>query len=216
MACINAPFINPLSSSDRAHNKILQLSMAKQFFAVPEYVVSNRTSILLEFASANVDLVIKPLNVLSVYRIEESNAIQCETKLLTMDELHKFPARLPSPAFIQQRIVSVCDVRVTAIGQHLLAVKIETDSDQQVDTRSQWATAVHSPCVIPDRIQIGVRRFMDEFELRYGAFDFLIDREGKWWFLECNASGQFLWLDDETDVNLGDVMAETLAGIRPL
>jgi hypothetical protein len=216
MACISAPFINPLSSLDRAHNKILQLLIARRFFAVPEYVVSNRRNVLVEFASTNTDLVIKPLNVLSAYIIEQSHAIRCDTKLLTMADLSQFPTRLPSPAWVQRRIMSVCDVRLTVIGQYLCAVRIETDSDLEVDTRSQLATAVHSPCAIPDRIEIGVRQFMHEFELRFGGFDFLIDRDGKWWFLECNASGQFLWIDEMTNVDLAGVMAETLAGIRPL
>lgn len=216
LACINAPFVNPLSALHRAHNKILQQLFAKKYFSVPEYVVSNKRSALVEFVTVHEDSVIKPLNVKSVYLVEDAHAIRSEAKALTVHQVREFPPLLSSSAFVQQRIRSVCDVRLTAIGQFLCAIKIDTDSKKQVDTRSQWANAGHSECEIPSGIEQGVRRYMAEFELRYGAFDFVLDSSGEWWFLECNASGQFLWLDDQAGVNLGYVMAETLAGIRPL
>ena len=28
-----------------------------------------------------------------------------------------------------------------------------------------------------------------------GSFDFAIDNQDRWWFLEVNEGGQFLWLD---------------------
>jgi hypothetical protein len=36
---------------------------------------------------------------------------------------------------------------------------------------------------------------MNEMGLKYAAFDFMIDENGNWWFLECNESGQFLYLE---------------------
>ena len=31
--------------------------------------------------------------------------------------------------------------------------------------------------------------------ISYGSFDFAVDGDGQWWFLEVNEGGQFLWLD---------------------
>ncbi|MEI4861446.1 hypothetical protein Q8G41_28045, partial [Klebsiella pneumoniae] len=32
--------------------------------------------------------------------------------------------------------------------------------------------------------------------ISFGSFDFAIDEEGRWWYLEVNEGGQFLWLDE--------------------
>ncbi|MEU3896638.1 MvdC/MvdD family ATP grasp protein [Streptomyces sp. NPDC045251] len=49
-----------------------------------------------------------------------------------------------------------------------------------------------------------------DFGLVFGAFDFAIDREGRWWFLECNPSGQWYWLEHETGLPMLAAMADLL------
>ncbi len=49
---------------------------------------------------------------------------------------------------------------------------------------------------------------MGELDLRYGALDFVVDRYDRWWFLEVNPNGQWLWLEQAT----GQPMSAAVAG----
>lgn len=49
-------------------------------------------------------------------------------------------------------------------------------------------------------------------ELAYGAFDFAEDADGVWWFLECNQSGQFGFVEMDTGQPIAATIAEWLAG----
>jgi hypothetical protein len=59
-------------------------------------------------------------------------------------------------------------------------------------------------------VRAGVRRFMHEFGLSFGAFDFSVDVAGQWWFLECNPAGQWGWLAEETGLPIADAIADEL------
>jgi hypothetical protein len=52
---------------------------------------------------------------------------------------------------------------------------------------------------------------MEGAELAYGAFDFAEDADGTWWFLECNQSGQFGFVEVETGQPIARSIAEWLA-----
>ena len=65
-------------------------------------------------------------------------------------------------------------------------------------------------CETPPTVREGVLRFLREFGLRFGAFDFSVDSDGQWWFLECNPAGQWGWLVEETGVPIADAIADEL------
>jgi len=44
----------------------------------------------------------------------------------------------------------------------------------------------------------------------FGAFDFVIEPNGAWRFLECNANGQWLWLEHEVGLSIASALADLL------
>jgi hypothetical protein len=46
----------------------------------------------------------------------------------------------------------------------------------------------------------------------YGAFDFSIDRDGGWWFLECNPNGQWGFITEATGIPIASAIADLLTG----
>ncbi|MFD4608909.1 MvdC/MvdD family ATP grasp protein [Streptomyces sp. NPDC058440] len=60
------------------------------------------------------------------------------------------------------------------------------------------------------RLPEALRAYLDHFRLVFGAFDFAVDRQGQWWFLECNPSGQWAWLEPETRLPMVVAMADLL------
>jgi glutathione synthase/RimK-type ligase-like ATP-grasp enzyme len=51
---------------------------------------------------------------------------------------------------------------------------------------------------------------MDRLQIEYGALDFVVQPDGAWIFLEVNAMGQFLWIEDLTGLNISDEIVEWL------
>lgn len=44
-----------------------------------------------------------------------------------------------------------------------------------------------------------------------GSFDLIVDRDGQYWFLECNQDGQWSWLDVVVDGAIADAFAHPFA-----
>ena len=57
-----------------------------------------------------------------------------------------------------------------------------------------------------------VAALLDSFALRFAALDFVVDPDGRWWFLECNPNGQWAWIEDETNMPITSAIADALEG----
>ncbi|MGH3806966.1 MAG: hypothetical protein ACRDRU_10105 [Pseudonocardiaceae bacterium] len=44
----------------------------------------------------------------------------------------------------------------------------------------------------------------------FGAFDFSVTPDGRWWFLECNPAGQWGWIAEETGLPIAGAIADEL------
>lgn len=203
----------------RAESKLFQLAVATKLgFLVPDYLVSQDGSSLYAFAQKYESVIMKPIDSISAgvkdSRFDEM--ILSPTTKVSLDALKPLAnLRLEAPALVQQHIRKAFDVRVTVIGKEAFPVAILTDESESVDTRVHWLKSEHRVIEFPPVVRDLIFAFQNYYQLNFGAFDFAVDREGRWWFLECNAYGQFLWKDLKTDLNLARVMAEHLALMKP-
>ena len=55
-----------------------------------------------------------------------------------------------------------------------------------------------------------MRAYLHAFGLTYGAFDFALAPDGRWWFLECNPAGQWAFVDEDTTRAIANALADTL------
>ncbi|MGQ0773908.1 MAG: hypothetical protein ACT4NY_05740 [Pseudonocardiales bacterium] len=105
------------------------------------------------------------------------------------------------------------DARVTVVGQRLFAVAIHAASpDAYVDWRTDYASLSYEPIDLPVDVANGIWAYMKRFDLLYGGFDFAVT-DDRWYFLECNANGQFGWLEAETGLPITAAMADLLVGV---
>lgn len=104
------------------------------------------------------------------------------------------------------------DARLIVIGERQFAFSIGAGSaESYVDFRRDYSALTYEPVDVPVEVQRGVRQFMAQFELAYGAFDFVVTPDDRWIFLECNPGGQYGWLESATDIPLTASLAELLA-----
>jgi len=111
-----------------------------------------------------------------------------------------------APLF-QKCIPKSADVRVTVIGTRVFCVRIDSGV---LDWRTDYDRLTYTPVAPPPGIVRALRHYMGHFGLVFGAFDFCVGEDGQWWFLECNPSGQWYWLEPETGLPLCAALADLL------
>ncbi|MGW7004258.1 ATP-grasp ribosomal peptide maturase [Streptomyces sp. NPDC054933] len=94
----------------------------------------------------------------------------------------------------QQRVRKTADIRLTVVADQQFAVRI--DGSPGVDWRRHYDRLSYSPIETPPDVIKGVRAYLDAFGLIYGAFDFGLGVDGRWWLYECNPNGQWAWFPD--------------------
>jgi ATP-grasp ribosomal peptide maturase len=206
-------FVNhPARDADCAY-KPAQLAVASQCgLRVPRTLVTNDPRRVREFAaSVNGPLVSKMLAA-SVFT-EESVPKVVYTSKLTDDDLADLRGVSATAHLFQQWVgPKAFEARLTVVGQviHVAAIYARS-AEAAVDWRSDYAALDYGKVELPERVRAGIHTFMSRFGISFGGFDFTIDRDGRWWFLECNSAAQFGWLEAAAGLPISDTLADLLA-----
>ncbi len=120
------------------------------------------------------------------------------------------------PAIYQVEIQKAFDVRVTVVGKLAFAVAIYSqDADEsKVDwRRGSNPTLVHQPISLPAEIEAKCLELVGSLGLRFGAIDLICDKQGEYWFLECNPNGQWAWIENRTGYPISAAIVDELERI---
>ncbi|MGJ3561763.1 hypothetical protein ACR6C2_40095 [Streptomyces sp. INA 01156] len=108
----------------------------------------------------------------------------------------------------QSRVDKVADIRLTAVGDRLFAVRI--DGAPGLDWRRSYEDLDYRLIDPPPDVAKGVHDYLAAFGLTYGAFDFGLDAAGRWHWYECNPNGQFAWFPDPVTDRITAALADRL------
>ncbi|MER7497842.1 hypothetical protein OQI_21875 [Streptomyces pharetrae CZA14] len=209
----DARWMNHPDAARRARHKPWQLRLAQRSgLPVPATLITTLPQAARDFAERFPDLVVKPVS--GAHPQEPPRAVPTSRVAPGTD----FAAVAFGPTLLQRRIAKRADIRLTAVGDRLLAARKETSPDadpDEVDVRFAASAAPWAAAEVPPRTADGVLAYLREAELAYGAFDFVEDADGTWWFLECNQSGQFGFVEVDTGQPIARAIAEWLAGPAP-
>ena len=76
--------------------------------------------------------------------------------------------------------------------------------------------APYTPTNTPLTLARMLRSYLDPWGLVYGCFDVGLDRDGVFWFYECNPAGEWGWLEARTGLPIAAAFADVLEiGLRP-
>ena len=193
-----------------AENKIIQLSVAREVgFRIPMTVVSNDWQSIESLLPSSV--VFKP----SYGTLYTNDGI----RLLYTTPLTNSPSGLPKsgnpfPGLWQPFLEKLKEWRVTVVGDDFFAAAIYTDADAKDDwRRHQLSTSKVRFAVerLPAAVESACRRYLERLQLGFGAFDLVESPDGHITFLECNANGQFGWLEDELGLPISRAIADQLS-----
>ncbi|WP_128436441.1 ATP-grasp ribosomal peptide maturase [Streptomyces cyaneus] len=202
----DARWMNHPDAARRARYKPWQLRVAQRCgLPVPATLITTFPQAAREFADRYPDLVVKPVS--GTHPQDPPRAVPTSRVAPDAD----FSAVAFGPTLLQRRVVKRADIRLTVVGERLLAARRVTDAEAEVDVRFDASDAPWCPVEVAPRVAEAVRAYMREAELAYGAFDFAEDADGTWWFLECNQSGQFGFIEVDTGQPIALGIAEWLA-----
>ncbi|OUC95102.1 ATP-grasp ribosomal peptide maturase [Streptomyces swartbergensis] len=176
---------------------------AEAGFLVPPTLITSSPDAAREFTKAHGSVIYKPLHN-PVYRVDGVSSVVtvAEVSAADIDDDIAGTAHL-----FQERVPKVADVRVTVIGADVFCVRIDSDL---LDWRTDYSRLTYTPVEAPPGVRPALRRYMNCFRLVFGAFDFCVGQDGRWWFLECNPSGQWYWLETETGLPMCAALADLL------
>ena len=194
-----------------AEDKPKQLRRAQTLgFNVPETVITNDVQAVKGlFEGGNV--IAKPLHhALITKNAKESVIFTSDIK--NIDDIN--PASLSlAPVIFQRKITKQFDVRVTVVGKQVFAVTIDSQSHSR--TRTDWrlgeiTSLEHTPIELPTKLNNLCIEIVHDLGLSYGAIDFVLDMDGKYWFLECNPNGQWAWIENRTGLPIAKAIVDMM------
>jgi len=209
----DARWMNHPDAARRARHKPWQLSLAQRCgLPVPATLITTFPQAARDFAARFPDLVVKPVS--GAHPQEPPRAVPTSRVAPDTD----FAAVAFGPTLLQRRVAKRADIRLTCVGDRLFAARkaVAPDADpDEVDVRFATSDALWREVDTPSSIAAGVRTYLREAQLAFGAFDFAEDSDGVWWFLECNQSGQFGFVEIESGQPIAAAVADWLAAPTP-
>lgn len=181
-----------------AEDKPRQLLEAKQLgFAVADTVVTNDVVVFDAFLEGP-GVVAKPLRQA---RLEGATDRVMFTSRVEAAVARDARAIAAAPMILQREVLKAADIRVTVVGDQVFAAEIDSQAlaGAEVDWRQGDTTRLHhAKHDLPSEEAARCVALVRALDLGFGAVDFVLDREGHYWFLEINPNGQWAWIETRT------------------
>ncbi|WP_252246719.1 hypothetical protein [Clostridium sp. ZBS4] len=184
-----------------SENKIFQLIKAQEIgFDIPKSLISNDLNMAQSFLHEN--KIIKPLTTGKIMKDDMVEIFQTNLIDYIEDDIGV------TPIYLQDYCKKLFEVRVTIVDKEVFSVKI--DAFDKIDWRKNQEKNKHSIITIPKEIEDKCFILMDELNIKFGAFDFIVDNNEKYIFLEVNPNGQWLWLEEITGLKISNSIIKYL------
>jgi hypothetical protein len=205
LASVPGPrWISPPAAVRAAEDKAAQLSLAANLgFNVPNTVWTNEASSINHKSPT----VVKP--VTAAAWSDEGGAAFVFAQLVDFQELPPPEELTLMPASFQQPIWPKRDIRVTVVGDRVLAAAIDHPSKAELD----WRLDPDRPWrayTLTKEDSDRCRELVATLGLRFGGIDLAVDDSGTVWFFEINPNGEWGWLTQGADLPIVDALCDAL------
>lgn len=207
-------WINSPIAQLKAGHKLYQLELAQQAnFQIPRTLISNDPAEVRSFISeCRDDAVYKPL---TAYRDPLSPLITFTTAVTRQSLAEQDNPIMQAPGIYQENIKKAYELRITVIGDNVFAVKILSQDcpGAEQDWRKEIDSVQYDHYSLPADIDRKLRTLNNSLNLSFCAYDFIVDQQGRYVFLEANPAGQWLWLENKLQLPIADALSQTLQRI---
>ncbi len=207
-ALLTAPvaWLTSLAALRAAELKLVQLATARRLdLPVPETIVTNDPTEAAAFAR-QFRCIAKPVR----YGLVSVNPPRVAwTREVTPQEL----STLSGPPVILQRLVEVeTHLRVVTVDRSCFVAELhanELDWRSNLDNHQRF---VPSERAVNDLVSESARRLAAQLDLGFSSQDWVIDREGRPYFLDANPNGQWMFIGSELTETIGSAIIDALEG----
>ncbi|MGH9475684.1 MAG: hypothetical protein ACRD1C_05065 [Terriglobales bacterium] len=188
--------VNPPIAAYAIRAKTAQLLLARQCgMEVPRTFMGNSPSRITSRAPTGTRTVCKGF----MPHVWTDKASGADARTVTFELLESHVDNEPvltfAPAIYQELVAKRSDARVMLMGEAVRAFEIRSPAlDWRVAAESHLTSG--EEIEIPQGLAGAISQFAKLAGIVFGCFDFAIDNQGTWRFLEVNESGQFLWIDE--------------------
>lgn len=211
------PWLNHIRDAYRAENKYLQMEVASQVgLKMPPTLVSNCKEQLLAFARQYDQVALKLMNQ-EFYQDGDGNFKGIYVNILTVNDLKEFGDFQENPIVLQSYIPKSFEVRYTVVGtdHHVCRIDSQLSSKTRIDWRRyDIPRTPHIRIEPPPEIRQKVNALLKALDISFGAIDFIVSPSEEWYFLEVNAMGQWLWIEELTNLKISDSIVNWLIQSR--
>ncbi|WP_234344404.1 ATP-grasp domain-containing protein [Streptomyces sp. WM6372] len=198
-ATFRGQWISPPQATDRASDKLYQLSVAREAgFRVPRTLVSQSREDVIAFSRRVGRTIVKP--------VVGARGPALYTRWLDAPDTIPVSSFEICPAMYQEYVEGRRHIRLNCFGEQMYAALIETDA-------LDWRPDLNVPMScwpIPDDLRRKVGTVLHRLGLRMGVIDLKLTPEGEPVWLEVNPQGQFLFLEPLTGEPLTEHFADFL------
>mgnify|MGYP001580441901 CR=1 FL=1 len=199
--------VNNPQSDFFAANKPHQLEIAKKHgLQVPQTIITNNPASAAKFRKKVGDVVLKQQQMPII-----ENYTMHTTLIMRQDELPTSNIQ-NCPIVLQELLDKKYELRIIVMGKSIMPFAIYTAGTAGTTDlkRGRYWEYKHEKVNIPHNLKHGITAMMQYYGLHYGAFDFVKTPQNKYYFLELNPRGQFLWLEHMTGFDLTKKFTEYL------
>jgi glutathione synthase/RimK-type ligase-like ATP-grasp enzyme len=206
---LNHPYANRL-----ARNKPLQLALAvRAGLSVPETRITDDPEEIRALHGRWGGQMVAKLagGQIAAPTAEEQYVVY--TTLVGPDDLSSDAALAACPAIYQQRVEKAFDLRVTIVGERIFACRIDSQDHEQgaVDWRGAGAGALPiRPYELDPATASKCLVVMRALGLDLAGLDLIVTPRGETVFLEVNAAGQWLWVQEATNMPIAGAIVDQL------
>ena len=188
----------------QATNKIEQLCVASKLgMNIPETIVTSSKSSISKFIQ-RIDGALICKAVRHGFLRNETHTKFAPTQRIDSRYLDEFDDFAQVPMIYQKEIRKIFDVRVIVIDDKVFATAIHSQAHR--DTEVDWRIwdfrdfdLHHEKITLPDDVVEDCIRITAKYGLRYSAIDLVYGTDDKFYFLELNPNGQWVWIERKTD-----------------
>lgn len=197
----------------RAGFKASQLKLAATLgLEIPPTLITNNPSDFLDFYQHHNGHVISKVPGSSFRRHAGHTFSRC-TEVVSKRDVGYAQSVRYCPAIFQAYVPKRFELRITVVGQKVFAAEIHSQHTNR--TRHDWRRYDHGhtpyyPHELPPDVGQRCVRLVEKFGLCYGTIDMVFTPDERYVFLEINANGQYLWIENATGLPISDALVELL------
>jgi len=208
-------------------SKIRQIDVVEEIISseeldikIPKTILTNDIDSLNHFIKTKNYIVIKPIGA-DAYQVDDIYEIPFISLKKSASDLRTQVSQQDldlCPVFCQEYIEKKFELRVTSIGSKHYTCMIDSQKLPSGKGKEDWREGyqhglkeLQTVIDTPPIIEQFCNSYLKNINSNFGCFDFIIDTNDDYYFLECNPNGQWMWIEEDTGMPISKAIADFLS-----